>query len=1482
MGLILLLLGIGIALSLPSVQTKIGTYVTETINKDYKTNIKIEQVAISIFGGVKLKKVMIKDHHRDTLIYANRIKTNILSFRQLYNGDLLFGDIRLDGLVFNLKTYKNEKETNINKFIALFETGKPSTKKFLLKAKNAYFTNSRFIVIDENRDIPKDVDFTKLDASLSNFKIYGPDVSAKINKMSFKDHRGLLVENLSSKFIYTKENILLTDLDLKTKYSTFKGDVGLYYKKDGLADFNNKVKIKAKGATGSISSNDIRYFYKEMGKDKTFNLKADISGSLNNLTFDNLVLVDNRNSKIIGDIVFQNLLGKEGESFYMKAKFNKLNSNYNDLTAILPNVLGKKLPTELKQLGQFNLNGNVEITPQTLVTDFYMTTALGNVKADLDMSNINNIDNAKYAGNVVMENFNVGSFIGRKDIGAVSLDMDVDGKGFTTKNLKTKVQGKITKLYYNKYSYTNIIIDGSLQSPFYKGKAIINDPNLFMDFDGLLDLSGKDNRYDFHTKIDYANLNKLHFTKDTIAVFKGDIEMDISGNTLDNMKGIVKISQTSYQNQKDNYIFDDFTLESTFDSDKVRTITIDSPDIIEGKVVGKFHFNQLVKMMQNSIGSLYTNYKPEKVTKGQFLKFNFTIYNKIIEIFYPGIEVGSNTAIKGLVNSDTGEFKLNFNSPNIKAFENEFDKINITVDNKNPLYNAFVELDSIKTKYYKVSDFSLINVTMKDTLFIRSEFKGGSEAKDYYNMNFYHTIDKDNNNVIGIKKSELKFKDYLWFLNENENGENKIVFDKKFKKFAIDNIVMSHENQKIKLVGSLRDSTYKDLNLNFDNVDLGKIVPSVDSLKVAGNLDGTINFKQDKNIYQPTAAIRIDDLSMNNIRLGNLNLDVSGDNSFKKFTVDSSLENNNVESFLAEGTFAIENKETVMNLDVRFDRFNLAAFSPLGGNVISNIRGFISGNSNISGTVKKPDINGRLFLEEAGLKIPYLNTDYNFKENSVIDLSESQFLFQNATLIDTKYNTIGRLNGKIKHKNFSNWNLDLAISSDRLLALDTKDSEDAAYYGTAFINGTATINGPTDGLFINVNAKSAKGTSIKIPINNSQSTANKNFMHFLSPLEKANLQKGIFGQVKDYKGLELNFDLEINTDADIEVILDRESGHGMNARGVGNLFLEINTLGKFQMTGDYQVWEGSYNFKYKGLIDKRFEVKKNSYIAWEGDPMRARLNLEAVYKTTTNPAVLLDNPSVNRKVPVEVGIAVTGNLSNPEIDFDINFPNINSVLKSEIQTKLNDKDMRQTQAMTLLATGGFLSNDGVGQNAFTRNLLETGVGLFDDIFQNSDDKVKVGVNIVTADRTPGNESDGSVGITVSTQINERITVNGKVGVPVGGLNESAIVGDVEVQYRVNEDGTMNLRFFNRENDINYLGEGIGYTQGVGISYEVDFDYFQQLVQKIFKKKIVDKEKKSDQQVPDSDVLPPYMNFSDKKKKADKPKPVIEAIPPKED
>jgi hypothetical protein len=60
---------------------------------------------------------------------------------------------------------------------------------------------------------------------------------------------------------------------------------------------------------------------------------------------------------------------------------------------------------------------------------------------------------------------------------------------------------------------------------------------------------------------------------------------------------------------------------------------------------------------------------------------------------------------------------------------------------------------------------------------------------------------------------------------------------------------------------------------------------------------------------------------------------------------------------------------------------------------------------------------------------------------------------------------------------------------------------------------------------------------------------------FLSPKEKYNIKMGIVEDTRRYKGLELEFDLDITPDAEVEVILDRNSGHGMKGKGYGSLLI---------------------------------------------------------------------------------------------------------------------------------------------------------------------------------------------------------------------------------------------------------------------------------------------------------------------------------------
>jgi hypothetical protein len=1485
LGLILLLLVLFIALTLPSVQTALAQYFVKSINEDYGIHMEIEEVQVTLFGGVKLKKTLIIDHHKDTLIYVNRINTTILGAQKILDGDLIFGDLAMDGVLFNLKTYKKEKKTNLDYFIDSFgESKQPSQKHFLLTATSIDLTDGRFILTDENHETPKSVDFTRLNLLVSNFKVYGPEVYANIQKMSFLDHRGLYVNNLKGNYSFTQRHMILDKMEINTKESSIKGYAALNYEIEDFSDFQNKVEFDVKLKSAKLASNDIRCFYNELGKYQYFKLKSHITGPLNNLKFLDLNLKDARGTHLEGFINFKNLLGDKNQEFYMNGKFDRLSANYDDLVSILPNVLGKKLPIIIKKFGNVTLVGNTQLTTTSIHANLIAKTDLGIVKSKFIINNMDQSDKADYQGYVVLNDFNIGNLLDNKDLSKVSLNLDIDGKGFSEKYLNTSLKGIISNFAYNGYNYKNIAVDGNFKLPFYKGTIKVNDPNLKMNFDGLVDLSKKESHYDFQIKIDKAELHKLNFINDSISQFNGDIIVDVQGNSFDTMYGNIYMNNATYLNSKNSYEFNDFNLNSSFDDSRIRTLKITAPDIANGTVVGRYNYAELKGLVSNSLGSLYTNYKPLKVKKGQFLKFNFEVYNKIVEVFFPEIKISENTIVKGNINSDSNEFKLNFNSPKIATYDVTLDNIRFSLDNKNPLYNAYIELDTIKYQDYKIRDFSLINVTSKDTLFFRTEFKGGSKGEDYFNLDLYHTISKDNNNVIGFSKSEIKLKNSMWYLNELNLSNNRLVFDKKLKEFKLEDFILSNKEQEVKLDGEFKGNWYKDINVEFKNFDINALTSAQESFKINGNLNGTVNYNQNKQVYKPTASLVIDSLNVNDHDLGILHFDIKGDEDFKKFTLYSTIDNKDLLSFSADGDFQIVNKETLFDLNLKFDQFNLGTLSALGGDVISDIRGLVSGNATIGGTLKKPDINGRLYINGGGLKIPYLNVDYALKDKTIVDLTDEKFLFRNNTLIDTKYNTVGSLNGVVEHKNFSDWKLDLTINSKRLLVLDTKDSEDAAYFGTAFIDGTATIKGPANGLFIKVDAKSEKGSALKIPINNAESVSENSFIHFITPKEKFNLNNGIVDKTKNYNGLELEFDLEITPNAEVEVILDRNSGHGMKGRGNGTLLFKINTLGNFNMWGDFLPYDGTYNFKYGGFIDKKFNVKKGGSIIWEGNPMKAQLNLEAVYKTSANPALLLENSSVNKKVDVEVVIGIRGDLTRPEPDFMIDFPTITSVLKSELQTELADKDVRQTQALYLLSTGSFLGKDGSNQ-AVASSMYETASSMLGSIVQSNNEKFEMNFNVVSPDNRPSTQTDGRFEAIVSSKVNERITINGKIGVPFGGVNESAIVGAVDIKYRVNDDGSFNFHVFNKENDINYIGQDIGYTQGGGITYEVDFDTFRELVDKMFGSRKLTEENKTKvkEDNNDSNLNPDFINFSKPKSpNLEKPKVNQDAVLPEED
>ncbi len=111
------------------------------------------------------------------------------------------------------------------------------------------------------------------------------------------------------------------------------------------------------------------------------------------------------------------------------------------------------------------------------------------------------------------------------------------------------------------------------------------------------------------------------------------------------------------------------------------------------------------------------------------------------------------------------------------------------------------------------------------------------------------------------------------------------------------------------------------------------------------------------------------------------------------------------------------------------------------------------------------------------------------------------FKFLPTTITDVDQNTKGSLFGSIIHYKFKKWYLNLNIDTDNLLVLNTEEDEEVQYYGTAFMDGTATIKGYTDQLTINVEGATMPGTEFIVPLSDVSTIGDSGLINFVSLAE---------------------------------------------------------------------------------------------------------------------------------------------------------------------------------------------------------------------------------------------------------------------------------------------------------------------------------------------------------------------------------------------
>jgi len=973
------------------------------------------------------------------------------------------------------------------------------------------------------------------------------------------------------------------------------------------------------------------------------------------------------------------------------------------------------------------------------------------------------------------------------------LNDDFSIKNFNDSYIKFKVDSDILNIDNNFFPK---FISGELSFLGSENNLSIEKALFFSDFFNVDSKIVIENGLSSNpiVKIDLKNLD---FNKDKINTeYKIDDRINypsVSGNLTLN-DNIITYKFNQVDKTKTNLSIDGI---AKLDDTLSYSFTLNSSIASEDKILDILNLNSL-KINSNISG-----------TKDQFFSMESSIF--IIKD-----DKDFTLDINSSINNNDLNAKVDLSSDNIKIFSN------ISGNNLNKTYKINSDLDliipdaqslSFQTKAIIDVDFSELEY-IKSLVSLQNIYLKNSENEIY--LESFAEI----NNLLDAN-----------FIENITNYDFGIIYSN--DKFSIN----SYLGDRFNFSGYYKNENDLDFNIQISDLYVSNFY-KINQNPISGNIISDIAFNRTLENRTLEFNSNISDIKLKDYDLGELNLKVFGNTDYNSYAVDLDLSDKSNNQIKGEGTIIAINEKPNIDIDLLINNFDISFIERIGLKTMSEISSNVSGEVNLWGVYNNIQHNGKLFLNKSSFIVPYLNVEYLLSDKSEITLYNQNFELNNVSIKTIDSESITSLNGKIFHEDYKNWNLDLAFNSDRLYIINKEFSENENFYGKAFIGGDILINGPTNNVRINIDGITMDGTSIIIPNSQNYSVEEFSFIKFSDINSYSNVDSKSKNQVlKTVKTLDLNMNLEINNSADIEITIDRETGSYISGNGNGNLFMEIDSDGKFNMFGDFTTEEGIYNFRNLALIDKKFQLKEGGSIIWDGEPLGAQMNIQATYNVPggANPALLLDNPNFNKKIPTDVEINLTGDLTKPDSpDFEIFFPNTSSTVTSEINYKLNDPEIRQLQAISLLTQGIFINEVSVSIEGVTNNIYEKVSEVFSEILGGSQGPLEVGLNYLQGDKSDilDIKTEDRFGVTLSTKISDKILFNGKIGVPIGGIEETLIIGDVQIDFILNEDGSLKAKVFNKENEFRYIGDELGYTQGLGLSYQVDFQTFRDLLSKI--------------------------------------------------
>ncbi len=1324
----------------------------------------------------------------------------------------------------------------------------------------------------------------QLNGNVRNFTILGDSISGDIIHLRAIDrHTTLRLRQLDTRFLFCDTKLRLADLHAHINNSIIRDELIFnYYHPRAFSHFNSLVRMEARLRGTVITSKDLGYFSDYIqGLNEVWAITTDFRGTVNDfkLSRTDLRFGPGHRSHLAGDIAFKGL--PETSRTTVNFGFTPSSVNMADLHQYYPD---SGFNNAIRPFGTVGFQARFVGAFDDFRTVGSFQTALGNVSGDLALRLATKRTETAYTATVKADRFALGQLIGQPDL-LQTLDGEgrITGRGTSVNTASLDVNARLSRFGLKGYDYRNLTVNGNLQKAFFNGQVSVRDENLAFNVDGEFDLRGPRNHFDGNGTVDLADLRALKLLDDSLNV-RTRFNVSLDGNTIDELVGEARFREARLTLPRRQLAIDTLTLTSTIAPTGSRELGVHS-DFLTARLQGNFapdrtvsDLNRLlteytlyfvgdvatrtayyrekairlgvplpgiVQLIQPPVarhpGVLHPTPNVKPVTLPRYsIDYAFQLTNAapLLAFLYPDGYVAPNTLVDGRFTVDNTSFltataqtdslrfgKLGFGKSTMdlttsKQTTGEAVLASVIINSARQQYGTLAPTENWQAEASWdvdhidfTSSLHQANSTNRATLNGELRFKG-----DAIDLTF--------------RQSDFQLLGKTWAFNPSS------LLRKVGTDITVRNLAVTNGNQLIAVSGKVSEDSLENLHVEARNFLLETLNPLLNT-SLSGTTNGTFTIR---NLYQTPiveSELRVTDLAFSDFRVGDVRGTGTWDPDAQRLNIDTRVNRDNRDVLTLTGTYDPQKKTNSFDMRASFSRTDLGILEPFTTGLFSGIGGSASGTVLVKGSPSHPILTGGLDVTGGRLTIDYLKTGFTFDDR--VEFADGEITTKKLVLHDPNGNT-ATVRGGVYHDGFKYFQLNFDADLNNIRVLNTTTRDNDLFYGTAFVTGKGELFGPISNLAIKANVRSNKGTQMYIPLDGATSVSTEEFIRFV-PRKKAvdstavakatgaDSAKTAAGRSEiDLSGIAMDFNLDITPDAYCEIQLDRQTGDIIKAYGEGRIAMRVDTKGEFSMTGNYEIQQGEYTFTFQNVINKRFKIQPNSRITWTGDPYSALLDVTAAYTQYTSLAALMpqtqgatttSTTDQTRRYPVDLLIKLNGQLTAPDINFDLKvkeypssaeFRQYVTAFENRIQT--NEQELtRQVSSVLifnqLLPEGSNLLDGGNLSAGAANSVSELLSNRISQLASSLDKNLDVGVSLSTLGAGNANENlINNLQLRFSYRfLNDRFRISRDGGFTYGQNQTStaSLLGEWTLEYWIRPDGRLRVKMYNR-NQQSILGQ----------------------------------------------------------------------------